>query len=53
MKKFLAELAHHLVAHPVWGVTIAVCRVARAAERAAERLNAATADVAWPEDRPR
>jgi len=44
----LAELAHHVVAHPLWGVAIAVRVAAEALERAAERLHASTARAAWP-----
>jgi hypothetical protein len=43
-----AELAHHLVAHPLWGLAIAVRRAAQLAEVAGEQLHDATARWAWP-----
>ena len=47
-----AELVHHLVAHPLWGLAIAARAAASAAERAAEQLHAATARAAWGDDVP-
>jgi hypothetical protein len=51
--QILAELAHHVVAHPLWGVTIALRTLAEALERGAERLHASTARAAWPAPTPR
>lgn len=47
-----AELAHHLVAHPLWGLAIAVRRAAQVAEAAGELLHEATARWAWPPKKP-
>lgn len=45
----LAELVHHLVAHPLCGLTLALRVSAEAAQRAAERFHAASAAKAWPD----